>query len=96
MRPWCHIAVPHGRKNRTFLVNLNDVGPEAGQSAGPQRGHPGIQCCPSCWRAALKIRNFAPPGSWVQENCGGSGSPGNGLCGLDWMRDSSENCKSVP
>jgi hypothetical protein len=25
---WCHVAVPHGWKNRSFLVNLNDVGPE--------------------------------------------------------------------
>lgn len=25
---WCHIAVPHGWKNKALLVNLNDVGPE--------------------------------------------------------------------
>jgi len=25
---WCHVAVPHGWKNKAFLVNLNDVGPE--------------------------------------------------------------------
>jgi len=25
----CHVAVPHGWKNRSFLVNLNDIGPEA-------------------------------------------------------------------
>ena len=25
----CHVAVPHGWKNKNFLVNLNDVGPEA-------------------------------------------------------------------
>lgn len=25
---WCHVAVPHGWKNRSLLVNLNDVGPE--------------------------------------------------------------------
>lgn len=24
----CHVAVPHGWKNRSFLVNLNDIGPE--------------------------------------------------------------------
>ena len=27
---WCHVAVPHGWKNKALLVNLNDVGPEAG------------------------------------------------------------------
>ena len=26
---YCHVAVPHGWKNKAFLVNLNDVGPEA-------------------------------------------------------------------
>lgn len=26
---WCHVAVPHGWKNKVLLVNLNDVGPEA-------------------------------------------------------------------
>lgn len=25
---WCHISTPHGWKNRNFLVNLNDIGPE--------------------------------------------------------------------
>ncbi|CAG0938172.1 hypothetical protein GALLN_00131 [Gallionellaceae bacterium] len=31
---WCHIAVPHGWKNKQLLVNLNDVGPEAGLPVG--------------------------------------------------------------
>jgi len=26
---WCHVAVPHGWKNKALLVNLNDVGNEA-------------------------------------------------------------------
>jgi len=26
---WCHVAVVHGWKNRSFLVNLKDIGPEA-------------------------------------------------------------------
>lgn len=25
---WCHTALPHGWKNRSFLINLNDIGPE--------------------------------------------------------------------
>ncbi len=25
---WCHIAIPHGWKNKSFLANLNDIGPE--------------------------------------------------------------------
>jgi len=30
----CHIEVPHGWKNKAFLVNLNDVGPEVGLPTG--------------------------------------------------------------
>ena len=33
---WCHVAVPHGWKNKAFLVNLNDVGPEVGMAAGTE------------------------------------------------------------
>lgn len=33
---WCHVAVPHGWKNKAFLVNLNDVGPEAGLPEGTE------------------------------------------------------------
>ncbi|ROR32914.1 cytochrome c3 family protein [Inmirania thermothiophila] len=33
---WCHIAVPHGWKNKALLVNLNDVGPEAGLPKGTE------------------------------------------------------------
>ena len=31
---WCHVAVPHGWKNKALLVNLNDVGAEAGLPPG--------------------------------------------------------------
>ena len=37
----CHIALPHGWKNKAFLVNLNCVGSEVGRSA-------------SLWSAAIK------------------------------------------
>lgn len=33
---WCHIAVPHGWKNKSLLVNLNDIGPEGAD--GPAGG----------------------------------------------------------
>ena len=26
---WCHVAVPHGWKNKALLVNLEDIGPES-------------------------------------------------------------------
>ncbi|NJC87298.1 MAG: hypothetical protein FIB02_02015 [Desulfuromonas sp.] len=34
---WCHVAVPHGWKNKALLVNLNDVGEEAGFAAGSSK-----------------------------------------------------------
>jgi len=32
----CHVAIPHGWKNKNFLVNLNDVGYEGGETPGTQ------------------------------------------------------------
>jgi len=39
----CHVAIPHGWKNKNFLVNLNDVGIEAGLTPNQQ-----VRTCPSC------------------------------------------------
>jgi hypothetical protein len=96
---WCHIAVPHGWKNRSFLVNLNDVGPEVGLPQGTQvrlNTSAGYTNGPYYLNAMLKIRTFATSGNWSETNCGSSGAPGNGQSGRDWMRDSSENCKNPP
>lgn len=96
---WCHVAVPHGWKNKALLVNLNDVGPEVGLAPGTQvrnntstpynRG-------PYYVNAALKVRTFARSGNWQASDCGSAGVPGNGQTGRDWMRDSSENCANLP
>ena len=96
---WCHMAVPHGWKNRSFLVNLNDVGPEGGLPAGTQVRNGtsnGYNNPPYYLRAVLKIRSFGTPGSWLESNCGSVGFPGNGQSGRNWMRDSNESCTSVP
>lgn len=98
---WCHVAVPHGWKNKALLVNLNDVGPEAGQTAGTE-----IQMVfsetnvdsysqePYYYRARLKILNFRTSGTWRDTDCGSQaldferGDPDRGLLrGRDWMRD---------
>jgi len=96
---WCHVAVPHGWKNKAFLVNLNDVGPEAGLPTGTQVRNnttAGYTAEPYYLNAMLKIRTFATSGNWQESNCGSAGSPGNGETGRDWMRDSSENCENPP
>lgn len=96
---WCHIAVPHGWKNKAFLVNLNDVGPEAGLAPGTQVRNnttAAYNVGPYYMNAVLKVRRFAPSGLWLQTDCGSAGAPGNGQSGRDWMRDSNENCSNPP
>lgn len=96
---WCHIAVPHGWKNKMFLVNLNDVGPEAGLASGTQvrnNTSAGYSNGPYYLNAMLKVRTFAPSGAWLENSCGSVGAPGNGESGKQWMRDGSENCDNPP
>ena len=100
---WCHVAVPHGWKNKGLLVNLNDVGPEAGLLAGTQVRNnttEGYVQAPYYLNAVLKIRNFKASGQWSAADCGSAGAPGNGAIGRDWMSSSSatpsENCATPP
>ncbi|MBL0088449.1 MAG: hypothetical protein IPP87_09090 [Ideonella sp.] len=96
---WCHVAVPHGWKNKALLVNLNDVGAEVGLLPGTQvKNNTSAPYTnpPYYLNAVLKIRTFATSGNWSDTNCGSAGAPGNGRSGRDWMRDSSENCANLP
>lgn len=75
---WCHVAVPHGWKNKSFLVNLNDVGEEAGFAAGSsfeiaiEGNNNNYTQGPYYLQAKLKIRTFARAGQWDEGNCGSS------------------------
>ena len=96
---WCHTAVPHGWKNKALLVNLNDVGPEAGLAPGTQVRNnttAGYTQAPYYLNAMVKVRNFKASGQWTEADCGSAGAPGNGQSGRDWMRDSNENCSNPP
>lgn len=77
---FCHVAVPHGWKNRGLLVNLNDVGPEAGLPAGTSVSHPYTNG-PYYRRAYLRIESFPSGTGWGPSNCGGK----------DNMRSACEN-----
>ncbi len=75
---WCHVAVPHGWKNKALLVNLNDVGPEAGQPGNAEwrmsaSAHAYNQE-PYYMNAKLKVRTFATSGNWTEANCGSNSS----------------------
>ncbi len=74
---WCHVAVPHGWKNKMLLVNLNDVGAEAGQAGSKEVNVTGnadnYSEGPYYARAKLKVVTFATSGNWADTNCGSSG-----------------------
>lgn len=82
---WCHVAVPHGWKNKALLVNLNDVGEEAGLGAGSSKevainGNGSYYSKePYYLYAKLKVATFAASGSWSDTNCGSRGKTGANL-----------------
>ncbi|NMF88439.1 cytochrome c3 family protein [Aromatoleum petrolei] len=78
----CHIAVPHGWKNKAFLVNLACVGPEGGKAAGcTQVGSTSTETiAPYYYRALLRINTWQASGQWTEGSCGVSGNNGK-----DWM-----------
>jgi hypothetical protein len=75
---WCHIAVPHGWKNKSLLVNLNDVGEEVGLGAGSSNevaiggSNNFYTKAPYYLEAKNKIRTFQRPGQWADSSCGSS------------------------
>ncbi|MGE5490151.1 MAG: hypothetical protein ACM31P_02580 [Actinomycetota bacterium] len=80
---WCHVAVPHGWKNKMFLVNLNDVGAEAGQTGSKEVAIDSSSAVysngPYYVNAKLKIKAFSPSGSWDLANCGSDSKTGTNL-----------------
>jgi len=105
----CHIAVPHGWKNKVFLANLNDVGLEASMAPGTQVRYLGFAgntnkangtgryyAGPYYNGAALKVNTFSRSGNWLATSCGSSGAPGNGILGFEWMASVDESCASLP
>jgi len=95
---WCHTAVPHGWKNKALLINLNDVGAEAGLPPNTEIAIGGNADVynqePYYFNAKLKVRTFAQSGNWEETNCGSAGAniAGNNTTnGRDWMRDVCSN-----
>jgi hypothetical protein len=75
---FCHIAVPHGWKNKAFLVNLNCVQGEGGTgytstctAAGGSNATDEQTIAPYYYRAKLRITSWAKSGSWAKSNCVG-------------------------
>lgn len=93
---WCHTAVPHGFKNKALLVNLNDIGPEAGQVAGTEVIGPYTNG-PYYMNAVNKVLTFKPSGQWTAADCGSKAGPNTGL---NWMKGTGtpgeETCTTPP
>lgn len=73
---YCHIAVPHGWKNKAFLVNLRCVGQEVSGTTGTcqDRGngsYGSTTLAPYYNAARLRISTWAQSGGWGSSNCGG-------------------------
>ncbi|HEX6266578.1 MAG TPA: cytochrome c3 family protein, partial [Burkholderiales bacterium] len=85
---WCHVAVPHGWKNKALLVNLNDVGPEAGLAPGTAVPNSALPYSngPYYRNAMLKVKSFKASGAWTQNDCGAVGQDSR-----DWMRNTCGN-----
>ncbi len=79
---FCHVAVPHGWKNRGLLANLRDVGPEAGLARGTDVGNGPYTNGPYYRRAYLRVTSFPSGTSWSESNCNG---------GRDSMKSQCEN-----
>jgi hypothetical protein len=85
---WCHVAVPHGWKNKALLVNLNDAGPEAGLAPGTAIANGSLPYSngPYYRNAMLKVKSFKASGNWTQNDCGAVGQDSR-----DWMRNTCGN-----
>lgn len=80
----CHVAIPHGWKNKAFLVNLRDVGPEAGLAAGtliPTNGTNVYNSPPYYMGAKLRVTTWQASGSWTVGSCFSGESGMNNNCG---------------
>ncbi len=90
---WCHVAVPHGWKNKAFLVNLNDVGAEAGLPPNTEvdiRNDAEVYNQePYYFNAKLKVLTFAPSGQWEDTDCGSAS--GQGDVDKKWMANVCSN-----
>ncbi len=90
---WCHVAVPHGWKNKALLVNLNDVGAEAGLVPNTEvsisNNAEVYNREPYYFNAKLKVLTFAQSGQWEDTDCGSAS--GNPDVDKKWMGDVCSN-----
>ncbi|HEY3326499.1 MAG TPA: hypothetical protein VGK14_04945, partial [Novimethylophilus sp.] len=84
---FCHIALPHGWKNKAFLVNLNCLGPEAGKPTGCTSAFGGttgdtrqLWAAPYYNGALLRVSTWQSSTAWTETSCGGGRSWMDAAC----------------
>ncbi|MDT3670016.1 MAG: cytochrome c3 family protein [Aromatoleum sp.] len=86
----CHIAIPHGWKNKAFLVNLACVQREGGAGYSDActnvSGTTRVTIEPYYYRAILRIKTWSRSTAWQIGSCGSSGSDSE-----NWMSSTCEN-----
>lgn len=90
---FCHIAVPHGWKNKAFLANLLCIGPEVGKPAGCTNafGDSGevtkqLWAAPYYNGALLRVTTWKSSNAWSETSCGG---------GSGWMSNTCQAAKTT-
>ncbi|GKT12718.1 MAG: multiheme protein [Thiomicrorhabdus sp.] len=80
---WCHVAVPHGWRNKALLADITND-PEAASCAGVEP----CNAAPYYQKAYLGGNsggiNWQPSGQWSSSDCGGG-------CGPGWMNQTCRN-----
>lgn len=67
----CHVAVPHGWRNKAFLVNLNCVGSEGGKATEcTSHGTSALSFAPYYNDARLRVKTWRASGNWGVASCG--------------------------
>lgn len=95
---FCHIAVPHGWKNKAFLANLNCLGPEVGKAAGCTNafGQSNQEVTKQLWAAPyyngsiLRIASWKSSNAWTDTSCGTGSTTGSG-----WMSGTCQNASTT-
>ncbi|RZI44274.1 hypothetical protein EGT07_02290 [Herbaspirillum sp. HC18] len=81
---FCHIALPHGWKNKAFLVNLNCVGTEAGLTPGCTKVSNNYTVPPYYVNARLVVTQWQSSTNWNNcSNCFGGENGMESNCG-EW------------
>lgn len=80
---WCHVAVPHGWKNKALLADLTNLGNEVGVAEGTSvtpTALAGYTKGPYYMNAMLRVTTWRRSGAWTSGDCNGGISGMRNTC----------------